>query len=342
MNSRGIYGRGGMKQRLYIALILSIAFLIAIIVGKFNDNTYYFLYPQLTYEYTWGTIIITAFLTVVMIYVYRIYRVRLKRKLILYSFFILAGLLNTAFLIGGMQYLIYLADKDSFVVDADVKNYELKIEKNTLTRITYQLIQNRAHCIAAVHILKRERLKISKKKYASSFWRVNYTVTAYQIKGRNITITLERIWNHTPEDPRKPDTTHTTVYGYNIGLFTKPDYFEFATEGESELELARFFESPFIVDRSGLIVILNRKISELDKGISTLKKNVGLIEKRGIPFRQFVYDSFMKILQQNPEIFKTLSWKSRLLSGLSLMITSIILFPFISDIFERWKNRVPR
>ncbi|RQO74514.1 hypothetical protein DBR43_03745 [Pedobacter sp. KBW06] len=328
------------KDRLIACLVILIAFLAAYVISKFYDNTYYYLYPQFTYEYTWIVLVSTLLIGGGLILIYKNKRAKLKRNLFVYTLFVFLVLFNTACFIGAWQYLIYLSDKNSFKVDDDVKNYELNIESSTLEKIKKKLLTDRSVCLVGINALKSEKIIISEKNYSSLFSKRSNIVTSFQLQTKDVQFEMKRIWNQMSEDPRKPDTTHTQAYGYYLEVQNNNHSISILQKDEFAKAMAKYFENPFVLNRKLLISAIMEYISELDNNISILEKNKLLIEKRGVPLSQFTYDSLMKSLQQDAQIFKMLSLKSKAVHILHLIIISLILIPFILDLAEKWRNRL--
>ncbi|WEK18001.1 MAG: hypothetical protein P0Y49_14485 [Candidatus Pedobacter colombiensis] len=189
--------------------------------------------------------------------------------------------------------------------------------------------------------LARNKLKISEKdRYPIPFLVKTNRIKTYELTSGDMALELNRWTTPIPIDPIKPPKDPNEGYNYSLSIIKNNQSIEINDRDQNRTFFIKYFDTPYSPSKEHIIDIIKSHISKIDSNIERIDKNKNLVKDRGLPLSQFAYDTFMKSVQQDQNIFKILSWKSRILYMLQLVLTVLIIFPFLIDIKERIIKRI--
>ncbi|MFA4868093.1 MAG: hypothetical protein WC623_07840 [Pedobacter sp.] len=189
--------------------------------------------------------------------------------------------------------------------------------------------------------LAKNKLKISEKdRYAIPFLVKSNRVKTYELTSGDIGLELNRVTTPIPVDPRKPPKDPNEGYNYYLSIIKNNQTIQINDRDQNRDFFIKYFDNPYSPSKEPIINIIKSHTSIIDSNIERIDKNKNLVKNRGLPLSQFAYDTFMKSVQLDQNVFKILSWKSRVLYMLQLFLTVLIISPFLIDIKEKIIKRI--
>jgi hypothetical protein len=138
------------KDNIWTIIGLAIAvlpFIILFIFYHIDAKTYFFIYPKLTTVLTYIVLVISS---IVLSFLLLNYYKKIKdlekvfRKQLVYIIFIV---ITISFVFGSLQYLLYISDHTSFIIDDEILQREVIKEQNQIIKIQNKYLSEKYVCV---------------------------------------------------------------------------------------------------------------------------------------------------------------------------------------------------
>jgi len=319
------------------AAIVSLLFFA--IYQHIQKDTYYFIYPQYSAVVTYIFLVIGVASTIILLRKYLSYR-KGKKFTVKFTIYSIALILSSSITIGCIKYLVYIADKTSYLVDENVLSKQLDNEEKQFKRLIGQLEVHKSICNSLVNELEHQKSIDGYRREVNFFWDFleDNSSVYYKSKIKNVDLLLKKTegipFPMGPEVDREHEMIivkkhQEDVSDYSIEINFNNSSFTIRNTKATNSYFITLFENPTEISSLLLKDILKSHVELLNTHIYQLTENISLIEKRGLPLTYFTMDSMMKSFNSSPGYYKPINLGSMLLSLLHILIIVYFIIPLI-------------
>lgn len=309
--------------------------LIMFLTYHVKAKTYYFIYPKLTTPFTYFIFIISIIILFILLIKYSKVKLIFKNNLKKQIVYIILIILFISITFGSLQYLLYINNHESFIIDNDVLKREVKIEHEQLIEIQNKYEVEKDLC-------EKLRNKVDENGYLRSKFIQDYMIFGLfkdnKIESYLFTIDKYKIFlrsecvEHLPPTPKGGSKC---IFSYRIDINVDSTLFSIYSNKSTKKIFIDFFNSPDSISKTTLKNIINNYIVELDDKILQLNLSITLISKRGVPFSLFAYDTFMKSFSHDLNYYKPFSWWSRIFYFIHIILVIYFITPLLNPIIKK-------